>query len=253
MLTFQDYRAIVSGVSAIVFIIEICACALLPNRFLAQLAEKFFGITRTDRDSLIVTFNRTQIDLASSRRFRLSLAVLLATIGWIYSLLLIDGCVMQVQHLSPKDACPSQTSACFVMGLSSTREIISCSPGEKLSNITSAHVVCFVWIYSTQNVVSVLNQLGICSSVYAIFCHVVKGSCRLSHKRWGLVLCIILAIGFVALSIIAYAIELRMSITAKLLSIACGCLLLNIIQLFQFTHLKKSRVSSKQQKALDEF
>ena len=246
MLSFEAYRGVLFGVSGGIFLLELCVCVLMPHRWLAMLGEKLFGITRSDRDSLVVTFCHTQVDLASSRRFRLSLALQLTTVGWIIILLLIDGCVMQIQHLAQDDLCPAQTSACFVIGLSSTHERIFCSTGQIMSNVTSSNGVCFVWIYSAQKVVSVLNQLGICSSVFAIFCLVVKGSYCLSHKRWGLVLCIILAIGFAALTVVSFAIELRISITAKLLSIACTCLLINVIQLFQFTyHYNKSQTSSK--------
>jgi hypothetical protein len=211
----------------------------LSNRLLAELIEKLFEIPRLDKQTLIMNFCGIEVDFKSSRRFRLSLIGQLAVIAWLITLLLIDGCIMQLQHLSEKDYCPIETSQCFMMGQFSKHERIVCEPGEAISNSTKVHVMCFVWVYAEQTTVNVLNQIGICSSVFALLCHVFKASCRMSRKLWGLILLILLNIASVALFIASVIIELNISLTSKLLLIGFSLLTSNVIQLFQFARYYK--------------
>jgi hypothetical protein len=155
------------------------------------------------------------------------------------ALKLLDGCIMQVQHLSSQDLCPLQAVDCFMIGQSLSHERIVCQPGEIISNSTTYHPICFIWVYADQSTTNVLNQIGICSSVFSLLCYVFQCSCRISRKWWGLVLIIILVVACVTLLIVLFIIELQVSLTAKLLLLAVSCLMINVIQLFQFTRYYK--------------
>jgi hypothetical protein len=240
-MKFNHYQAIMYGGSILLLLLEICLIVLLSNRLLAELIERIFEIPRLDQQTSIMNFFGVQIDLKSSRRFRLSFIVQLAIIAWINLLLLLDGCVLQVQHLSGQDLCPSETSDCFTMGEFSSHERIACEPGGIISNSTATHALCFIWVYSEQNTLNVLNQIGICSSVFELICHIFKFCCRVSRRRWGLILLTLLAISSLTLFIVSVVIEMRISMTTKLLLMGVSCLMINVIQLFQFTHHYKSK------------
>ncbi|CAF1390919.1 unnamed protein product [Adineta steineri] len=166
-MEFEHYRAILFGGYGVLLLFEICFFISLPNRLLARLVEKLFGIIRLDHQRLIMNFFGINIDFLSSRRFRLSLIIQLAFIPWVTLILLVDGCIFQLQHLSGQDFCPLLDSDCFLMDKSLTYKKILCPPGEILSNSTSTNAICFVLIYAEQSTIAVLNQIGICSSYFA--------------------------------------------------------------------------------------
>lgn len=240
MLDFETYRGILFGGAAVVLIIEIICFLLLPDRLLVELLEKRFKINSSSDDRFLMNFSGVEIDFQSSRRFRYSLIVQLALVTWINLLIFLDGCLLQVQHYSLDDLCPKVKSDCFQLGNPSFHQRIECQSGERFSNVTgSTSVICFSWIYSEINAVSVLNQIGICSSVFSLFCHGVIAFCRLSQKFWGLSLIIFLTFGSLTIFILSQVIELKISMTAKLLLLGTCALSLNIIQLFQFTYRRK--------------
>ncbi|CAF1509866.1 unnamed protein product [Adineta steineri] len=243
-MKFEHYTGILFGGYGVLLLFEICFFMSLPNRLLAKLVEKLFGIIRLDHQRLIMNFFGINIDFLSSRRFRLSLIIQLAFIPWITLVLLVDGCIFQLQHLSGRDFCPVLDSDCFLMDKPLTYERILCPPGEILSNSTSTNAICFVLIYTEQSTISVLNQIGICSSVFSLLCHVFKGTCYMSHKWWGLIVFILLLIISVTLLIVSFLIiEMNISFTSKLLLTALSCLLINVMQLLQFTHYyRRNRV-----------
>ncbi|UJR19604.1 hypothetical protein I4U23_022738 [Adineta vaga] len=239
-MEFHHYRAILFGSYGVLLVFEICFLLALSNRLLAELVERLFGIIRLDHQKLIMNFFGVHIDFLSSRRFRLSLIVQLAIIPWITVLLLVDGCVWQIQELSSQDVCPLSPSDCFLLEKSLAYTRIVCSPGEILSNSTSIDAVCFVSIYSEQNAVALLNQIGICSSIFSLICHTFKGACRMSRKWWGLIILILLLIMSIILLIVAFIIVgMKISVTAKLLLVALICLIVNVTQLRQFTYYYK--------------
>jgi hypothetical protein len=245
-MEFHYYRAIFFGSYCVLFLLEISFFALLSNRLLAELVEKLFEIIRLDHQRLLMNFFGINIDFLSSRRFRLSLIIQLAFIPWITLLLLIDGCILQVQNLSNQDFCPLSANDCFLVRKSGTYERIVCPPGEILSNSIAIDIVCFVLIYNKQNTVSILNQIGICSSVFSLLCYAFKYTCRMSRKWWGLILLILLLVISITHFIVSFMIiEMKVSVTSKLLLIALSCLLINVIQLLQFTHYyKRNRFQS---------
>ncbi len=228
------------GCSIALLIFEICVFTLLSNRLLSELIEKMFEIIRLDHQKLKMNFYGIQIDLTSSRRFRLSLTCQLSFITWIIILLFTDGCIMQVHYLSKKDLCPIQTSDCFTIGKLSTDERIVCQPGQVLSNLTSSNVVCFIWVYAEQNTLNILNQIGICSSVFSLLCVTFKCSCRMSRKCWGFILLILLLLTCISIFIVSLIINIPVTMTAKLLLVALCCLTINVLQLLQFIHHYKS-------------
>jgi hypothetical protein len=152
-------------------------------------------------------------------------------------MLLFNGrCLLQVQQLSGHDLCPSSTSDCLTTIRYSPHERIACHPGQVLSNLTSSNVVCGVWIYSGQDAMSLLNQIGICSSVFSLLCQAFRCACLMSCKWWGLVLLTVLVVILITLLIAIFALQMQISINATFLLIGSICLLINVIQLFQFTH-----------------
>ena len=119
-MEFYQYRAILFGSYGILLLLEICFFISLSNRLLAELVEKLFEIIRLDHQKLIMNFFGVNINFLASRRFCLSLIIQLAFIPWITLLLLIDGCVLQIQNLSIQDFCPLSASDCFQMDKSLT-------------------------------------------------------------------------------------------------------------------------------------
>jgi hypothetical protein len=236
-MELSNYRMLIFGGAAVLFVIEICVFVMLRNRLLAELLEKLFGITRLNPSGFLVNFSGIEIDFQSSQRFRISLICQLAVISWINILLFIDGCVMHAQHLYGNEKCPQEGSDCFILGSTSSHERISCQSDQMLFNSTAtSHILCFVLIYDKQNATSILNQMGICSSVFSLLCYTLKVSCRLLRHRWGLILQTILALALLTFLIVSIVLELRVSMTARLLTLGSSCLLINLIQLFQFIH-----------------
>ncbi|CAF1436092.1 unnamed protein product [Adineta steineri] len=129
-MEFEHYRVILFGGYGVLLLFEICFFMSLPNRLLARLVEKLFGIIRLDHQRLIMNFFGINIDFLSSRRFRLSLIIQLAFIPWITLVLLVDGCIFQLQHLSGQDFCPLLDSDCFLMDKSLTYKKILCPPDQ---------------------------------------------------------------------------------------------------------------------------
>jgi hypothetical protein len=240
-MDFYNYQVIMFGCTVGLFFLELCILTSLSKRLLAELIERLFEITRLDHQTLMMNFFGIQINLESSRRFRLSLSFQLAVIASINLLLMMDGCILQAHHLSRRDLCPPGLSDCFKMEILSTHDRIVCQPGQLLSNFTSSNVVCFVWVYRDQNTLNILNQLGICSSVFSLLCHTFKCSCRMSRKWWGLILLVLFVLITLTLLIIPAIIKIQISATARLLLTAASFLLINVIQLRQFTHNYKSQ------------
>ena len=237
-LEYNTYRGMVFGGAAALLVLEAVFLFLLPLRILVEMCEKVFEITRSGSNAMMLNFFGVHIDFELSRRFRLSLIGQLVTIAWINVLLLLDGCGMQIQNLSGEDMCPKAGGDCFRIGVKGipSHQRVPCEPGQVLSNGTSSHMVCFIWVYGEQNVMSVINQIGICSSVFSLLCYTLKVACRCSHRWWGLVILTLVAFASLAATIVSMAIELQISVTAKLLLIGSSILLFNVIQLFQFTH-----------------
>jgi hypothetical protein len=240
-MDYYNYRTVMIGCSIGLFFLELCILISLSKRLLAELIERAFEITRLDHQTLMMNFFGIQINLESSRRFRLSLIFQLAGIASINLLLLMDGCIMQVHHLSGRDLCPPVLSDCFKVEIFPTHERIVCQPGQLLSNSTFSNVVCFVWVYREQNTLNILNQLGICSSVFSLLCHTFKCSCRMSRKWWGLSLLVLFVLIFVTLLIITPIIKIPISTASRLLLTSASFLIINVIQLLQFTHNYKSQ------------
>ena len=238
-MEFYHYTAIILACPAILLFLGLCVFGFLPNRLLAELIERMFEIVRIDHQVLMMNFFGIKIDFVSSRRFRLSLVCQLSFTALVMLLLLISECIIQARHLSLEDLCPLQNSDCFALRNLWANERIFCQPGEILSNMTSSKAVCFVWVYAEQNTLSILNQIGICSSVFSLLCHAFRWSCRMSRKWWGLILLILGVLTFTTLLILSFIFEILADLTAKLLLIALSCLLINVIQLLQFTHFYK--------------
>ena len=243
LLDLATYRALFYSCAAAIFALETCFLLLIPHCVLAELFEKVFQITRSGSNVLMMNFFGVNVDFGSSRRLRLSLIGQLATIASINILLFVDGCVIQVQHLSGEDLCPKANSDCFLMGVKgvSSHSRVPCELGQAMSNSTTSYVACFIWVYGEQNAMSVINQIGICSSVFSLMCHALRASCRLSHKWWGLLILTLIALGSLAALIVLMVIELKVSVIALLLLMGCTILLFNVIQLFQFIHHREKR------------
>ena len=234
-MEFWQYRLLVLGCSKVSFIFLIGVLMLLRKRLLAEMVERLFDITRMDCRTLMMDFFGHHVSLRSSRRFRLSVIVQLAGITSIVFTLLLNGCVLKIHYLSKNETCPMQASECFTFGKYSTHERIPCTVGASLANVNSSQVVCFVWVYTEQDALSVLNEIGVCSSVFSLLCHSFKVFCRMSRKCWGLLLLILLILAFETIIIVALAIDLGISMTARLLLLSLSCLMINVIQLLHFT------------------
>ena len=241
-MEYSFYVGLYFGCSIALLIIGICVIAFLPKHFRVEIIEKLFHIKCIDKTKLILSYFDLEISFLTSRRFRLSLNSQIILIIWIILLLLVDGCIVTVHFHSANDTCPTQVHDCFIGKKFSIHERIDCQSDEIISNITTDSILCFVWIYSEQDTVDIINQLGICSSVFTLICLAFKLFCKISQKLLGLIFIIGLVIGFGALTVASFIFYLPIAMTTKILLSALTCLLVNVIQLFQFTHsLKKMK------------
>lgn len=237
-MNFDHYRGLLFGIAGVVFLAEFVFFKCLPKFLLTEIIEKLFNIKRIDSHSYVFHFYGVEVDLRLSRRFRYSFIFLIATLIWINILIIIDGCVLQFQNISMNDPCPSAKGACFVMGKITSHSRVDCLPGEMFTNSSGEYLGCFIWVYSQQTAVDVLNQIGICSSIFSLLCYAFRALSRMSHCWWGLVLLIILFLSSFVFSIVSFVIELKLSMTARLLNFAVAAITLNTIQLLEFTHLR---------------
>lgn len=208
----------------------------MPYELQAELIEKTFGIVRCNKQEWIMNFYGVQINFLSSRRFRLSLIFQLAAIAWIIVLVLLDGWLLQVRQLSSHDTCPQQSSDCFSLTSIVSHVRINCEPGHKLTNLTSSKAMCFVWMYNELSTVAFINQIGISSSIISILCHAFKGFCCISRKWFGLILLILFALGGVVAFTVTYILLTDISMIGSLLIMGLCGILINVIQLNQFTY-----------------
>ena len=142
---------------------------------------------------------------------------------------------MNIKFFSNDDIYPSQPSDCFIDEKFSSPSRFICQSGEKISNQVNSTILCFIWVYPEQSTLGVLNELGICSSVFSLLCHAFKFACRISRKLLGLLVILCLLLGLIILFIISILGTILVSITTILLLAAFIFLLINVIQLLQFT------------------
>ena len=235
-MNFDQSRGILLGCSTVLLLLIIGFCLLLPKRTIVKIIEKLFNIDRPDPTKPAILFYGVEVDLKSSRRVRYSFITLLAILIWINMLLLVDGCILRVLNLSLDDPCPTLNSKCFEIISISSHPSFDCPVGGTVSNISDSYVICFVWIYQQQHAVEVLNQLGICSSVFSLLCHGFQGLCCLGRKWWGLLILIFTSTVLMGFIIASLIIEFNISMTAKLLLLGADCLTLNVIHIVRFTH-----------------
>ncbi|CAF3210944.1 unnamed protein product [Rotaria sp. Silwood2] len=224
------------GCSFLILLFEVSIFIGISHQLFAELVEKLLDINRIDNQTFIMNFYGFQVNLLLSRRFRLSLSIQLGISTCIISLLILDGLLMNVQKLNDHDLCPTIDHDCFVIRKISLSQRIVCQSGLSISNLTSFNTICFVWIYKKQTAVEIINQIGICSSVFSLLCHCFKYACHISRRWWGFILLIILIIISKIILILSFIVENPISMTAKTLLIAFTFLLINVIQLLHFTH-----------------
>ena len=239
-MEYIAYTLILFGTALGLFALEIIIFLLLPNGLVVKLIEQQFGIKKSGKKESLMNFYGMEIDLLSARRFRWSLICQLAGTVLIILLLFIHGWLIRIENLTDRNTCPTQTSDCFVYRSILSNYPIHCEPGQPFSNWTSLKLICFVWIYEDAKAIDMLNQLGICSSVFTLLCHSFRWMCRLSRKWFGLILIILWAFVCIAMIILSYSGRIRLSLTGLLLFIGFCCLFINVTQLYQFTrHYKK--------------
>lgn len=234
-MEYNHYMTMLFGCSAVLLVIEVLFFALLSKRLLAELIENLFDINCIDQKDLSMSYFGHKINFSTNRRFRFSLSTQVAFILWMMILLLLDGCIMNIKFFSNDDICPPQPSDCFIGEKFSSPSRFICQSGEKISNQVNSTILCFIWVYPEQSTLGVLNELGICSSVFSLLCHAFKFACRISRKLLGLLVILCLLLGLIILFIISILGTILVSITTILLLAAFIFLLINVIQLLQFT------------------
>lgn len=237
-MELKEYLQLINGCSVVVLLLNICVLALLSSRLLSELFQKLLRIHPVKNLPSYVNFYGISINIKSSRRFRFSLIIQLSLKIWIIIVLFLDGCGMQTHFLSMKDLCSSsiENSDCFRFGKYEKGERVLCQSGKFVSNVTSSTVICFVWVYAEQNTLSAINQMGICSSVFALLCVVFQCFCRLSRQWWGLALVILSLVICIIIPTISAITEVPFSMTANRLLMVLSCIIINVLQLRQFTH-----------------
>lgn len=244
MIEFDTYRWILLGIEFGLLFIEILILFLLPKRLLASLIANQFAIPRNDKQHFVMNFSGIEIDFLASRRFRISLILQFANIIWIIMLLFVYEWILQIQLLSESDICPQKTSDCFVFKNLISNQRFECEPRQPIMNSNSSNILCFAWVYSDVDAIVILNQIGICSSVYSLLCLSFKLLCDFSRKLTGLILIALFTAGGIATLALALTVKIYISMTGLLVVFGFCGLTINVLQLRQFTSQYQRKIRS---------
>lgn len=88
-----------------------------------------------------------------------------------------------------------------------TATTFDCPPNMPLSamNMTAAFAACYTWVIASQNLIAIINQLAICSSILTLLGLIFRFLSRLAAwKRWGACCIPLIGLGLLALLLICF-------------------------------------------------
>ena len=188
--------------------------------------------------NIVVDIYGKKMDFSTHRKLRISLKILAVICLHIISVVFVDGCILSTSILSEDAKCPSLSETiCFHSELYArlnTKQFF-CPPDEPLAsaNLTTGTVICYTWMIKYQGVGSVLNQLGICSSILMLLGLTFKCLYTLAHwKIWGTLLTIALGLALITvLCVFTALLPTAISFLAFVLAMATIVLLVNAVAL----------------------
>lgn len=215
MISYLEYNGILMCLYAGVFVIFIIIFSItgLQSAYVSFLNASF-GIYEVPNDGkeMILDIYGSRVDFLTNKRLGMAVKVLVNLCFYIISLVFINGCILSTTILSLSSICPmASTSDCF--SFESTASInfkpFYCPSNEPVSvtNITADLIICYTWKIKTQTIISILNQLGICSSILLLIGLFFKSLYYLArHKYWETLLTIAFGLAIVIIPVILWTV-----------------------------------------------
>lgn len=241
MVSFFIYNALQIGFYFVILFASAILFNLIDSKpiYFAFLHATFkIAKVSNDEKNIVVDIYGKKMDFSTHRKLRISLKILAVGCLHIISVVFVDGCILSTTILSEGAKCPSLSeTVCFHSdryARLNTKQIF-CQPDEPLAsaNLTAGAVICYTWMIKYQGIGSVLNQLGICSSILMLLGLTFKGLYTLAHwKIWGTVLTIALGLTLITVLCVFYILlPTAISFLAFILATATVALLVNALAL----------------------
>jgi hypothetical protein len=184
------YMAILGGIQVgliIIYAIIFAILGLKSSYF--SFISLMFGIYKVSNNDKVIMLDMygTRVNFSAHRRFRIALRLLVLVCCFIISVVFVDGCILSTEVLAPNGICPTASPTdCFYYEshLIVNGRPFECPPSEPISttNVTAETIVCHTWMITSQTVISILNQLGICSSILPLLGMFFKCLFYLAHR-----------------------------------------------------------------------
>lgn len=219
-----------------------------------------FGIrtvAKHDKEIILDVYG-SRINFSTNKRLRIAFRILVLICCNILTLVFVDGCILSRNNLAFSAMCPMTSgSDCFYYesGFSFVSKPFYCPPNEPISatNITAELIICFTWEIKSQTVISILNQLGICSSILCILGLYFKSLCSLARcKGWGTILTIVLGLAIIIIPIILWTVfRIMIHFILFMILLAAFALVLNALFLLYIVRKSNNQVTIQQSTTVD--
>jgi hypothetical protein len=198
------------------------------------------------------------MNFSTNKKLRITLKVLILLCFSIITLIFVDRCILSRDYIALNAMCP-MTSATNCFYYESALDFMSksfyCPPNEPISatNITAELVLCFTWEIKSQTVISVLSQMGICSSILCLLGLFFKSLYHLaSYQYWGTLLTIALGLAMIIVPIILWLVfRIAISFILFMIIFTAVLLLLNAFFLVRIVKISQNKIIVRQPTALD--
>ena len=181
--------------------------------------HSIFAIHRVpdENSQIIVNFYGRKINYSEHRKFRVLIKLLVILSIQIVAVIFFDGCILSTVLMDSDGECPSISgSICLNMehGIGQKFQVFDCPPNTLISstNITARVIICRSWMFKSQSLFDIINQLGICTSILSLLGFTFRCIYRLASWRcWGTCLIIFLGLSMLVLLII-FLVVLRLKV-----------------------------------------
>jgi hypothetical protein len=227
----------------------------LKSMYLSFLSS-VFGIDRVpnENDNIVVDLYGTKMNISTHKTSRISLKTIAILCIHMVSVIFIDGCILSAHHLKSTNMCPVESvTICFHSEFNLYTDSVRfyCPPNQPIlaMNITSPFISCFSLTILSQTIASILNQLGICSSILALLGVAFRCLYYLTNwKFWGILINVSLVLAItIIFHVLMFVARITLSQLAILLLISAVVLLGNALVLVFITRkfqLTKTTVNS---------
>lgn len=210
MLSYGGYIGIWMSIYISIFFLFFITLALIRNGLFAKILKVTLSIDVKLKSNrcIHVKLGRTCKEIKN----RVDRLIWISLLGFIYSIItmvFVDQCVFATYVLGVGQLCFPDKPNCYVFNLRwtlSTNLSFVCIPNEPVIPTNSSGVLALCWGYilPNQTTVSILNQLGISTSLIGLFALVFWIFSHIAKSRLGVILLsilnLIVLIGLILLS-----------------------------------------------------